>query len=63
MKLINWLIKKLVNYKYKKDPFLVWSWPIDDYTDINIISEESYLGYRRFGTKIDTFDTDEENDE
>lgn len=60
MKLIDWLIKKLVNYKYKKDPFLAWSWPIDDYTDINIISEESYMDHHRFGTKIDTFDTDEE---
>ncbi len=66
MKLINWLIKKLVNYKYKKDHFLAWSWSIDYHTDMNIISEESYLGYRRFGTKIDTIDTidiDEEYDE
>lgn len=55
MKLINWLIKKLVNYKYKKDPFLAWSWPIDDYTDINIISEGSYMDHHRFGTKTEVF--------
>ena len=53
MKIINWLIKKLVNYKYKKDSFLAWSWSIDDHTDMNIISEESYMDHHRFGTKTE----------
>ena len=53
MKLIDWLIKKLVNFKYKKDPFLAWSWSIDDHTDIHIISEESYMDHHRFGTKTE----------
>lgn len=62
MTLIDWLIKKLVNFKYKKDPFLAWSWSVDSHTDMNIISEEFHMDHYRFGTKIDTFDTDEEKD-
>ena len=46
---IDNLIKILVNYRYKKYPFLAWSWRIDEYTDMNIISEESYLDRHRFG--------------
>lgn len=49
--MIDKLIKLLVNYKYKKYPFYIWSWGIDEHTDINIISEESYLDRHRFGLK------------
>ena len=46
---IDRLIKLLVNYRYKKDPFYAWSWGIDEHTDIHIISEESYFDRHRFG--------------
>ena len=51
MRLINWLIKLLVNYKYKKMPFLTWSWWIDEHTDITIITAEYYDNYYRYGTR------------
>lgn len=57
MKLINWLIKMLVNYKYKKDRFLTWSWRIDDHTDMYISSfEENDCGESEgFETKTEVF--------
>ena len=48
---IDKLIKLLVNYKYKKYPFLAWSWVLDENTDINIISEEYYDDRHRYGVR------------
>lgn len=50
MKLIDKIIKILVNYKYKKDPFMSWSWGIDDIHEINILSAEYYNDHYRIGT-------------
>ena len=61
-KIINKLIKILVNYKYKKYPFLAWSWSIDEHTDINILSEESYIGWHRLGTHEEHFTDKESSD-
>lgn len=49
--MIDRIIKALVNWKYKKEKFLCWSWGIDENTDIHIISEESYLDRHRYGVK------------
>ena len=50
-RVIDRLIKLLVNYKYKKEAFYIWSWGIDENTDIYIISEESYPDRHRFGLR------------
>ena len=49
MKIIDKLIEVLINLKYKREPFMAWSWGIDDITDINIISAEYYNDYYRYG--------------
>jgi hypothetical protein len=51
MKLIDKIIKLLVNYKYKKVPFMAWCWGIDDTHEINILSAEYYSDHYRYGTK------------
>lgn len=53
--MLNKLIKLLVNLKWKRERFLVWSWGIDENTDIHIISEEAYLDRHRFGVKEETY--------
>lgn len=53
--MIDWLIKLLVNYKYKKEPFSVWSWGVDENTDINIITAEYYQDQYRYGTRQERF--------
>ena len=58
MKVLDWLIKILVNYKYKKQGFYVWTWGIDEYTDMYIMSEESYLDRHRFGLKEERYEID-----
>lgn len=58
-RLICWLIKRLVNLHYKRTHFYAWSWGIDENTDINILSEESYLNYHRYGTKETTFNANQ----
>lgn len=56
MKLINAIIKILVNFKYKKEQFMFWSWGIDENHEISIITEEYYQDYYRFGTKEERYD-------
>ena len=51
MKLIDKIIKILVTYKYKKEPFMTWSWGIDDVHEINILSAEYYTDHYRYGVK------------
>ena len=55
---IDKLIKWLVTYRYKKYPFFALSWGIDEHTDMNIISEESYLDKHRFGSREEYYDAD-----
>ena len=54
-KAIKWIIKKLVNLHYKRAPFLVWSWGIDENTDIHIVSEEAYPDRHRYGLREEVF--------
>ena len=54
MKLIDKIIKILIEYKYKKKPFMVWSWCIDDVHEINILTAEYYQDYYRYGTRLES---------
>ena len=51
MKLIDKLIKILINFKYRRDPFMAWSWGIDDTHEINVISAEYDQDHCRYGTR------------
>lgn len=51
MTLIDKIIKILINFKYKREPFMAWSWGIDDIHEINIISAEYYKDHYRYGTR------------
>lgn len=51
MKLIDKIIKILINYKYKRKPFMSWCWGIDEVHEINILTAEYYRDHYRFGTK------------
>ena len=55
MKLIDKIIKILINFKYKREPFDVWSWRIDDIHDINILSAEYYNDHYRYGTRVEYY--------
>ena len=49
--LLATIIKKLATLYYKRTHFCVWTWGIDDRTDIAILSEEVMDGYTRYGLK------------
>ena len=51
MKLIDKIIKILINFKYKREPFMAWCWGIDDIHEINILSAEYYNDHYRYGTR------------
>ena len=51
MKIIDKLIEVLINFKYKREPFMAWSWAIDDTTDINVLSAEYYNDHYRYGIR------------
>lgn len=59
-KIINKLIKMLVNYKYKKYPFLAWTWGIDEVHEINILTAEYYLDHYRYGTREEWYKVESE---
>lgn len=48
-KFLIWLAKKSVTALYKRTRFWVFSWGLDENTDLYLMSEESYHGYHRFG--------------
>ena len=50
MKLIDKIIKILINFKYKRESFMVWSWGIDNIHEINILSAEYHNDHYRYGT-------------
>lgn len=56
MKLIDKIIKILINFKYKREPFMAWSWGIDDAHEISIISSEYYDRYYRHGTRVEYYE-------
>lgn len=57
--LLKLLIRKLVTIYYKRTKFLVYSWGIDEFTDMNIISEEYHRSYHRFGFRTDNYEVEE----
>lgn len=61
MKLIDKIIKILINYRYKKEPFMVWTWGIDDIHEIYILSAEFYMDHYRYGTREEYYKTESED--
>lgn len=60
MKIIDWIIKILVTYKYKKKPFMAWSWGIDEIHEINILSAEYYNDHYRYGMREEYYKAESE---
>ena len=62
-KFLTWLAKKSVTALYRRTHFMTYSWGLDEYTDLYLISEESYLDRHRFGVHeekiVDTPQTEE----
>ena len=52
-KLLSYIIKKLVTLYYKKYPFCTYSWGIDEFTDLHIMSEtfDVSKNIHRFGLR------------
>ena len=50
-KFLTWLAKKSVTALYKRTHFWVFSWGLDENTDLYLMSEESYPDYHRFGMR------------
>ena len=61
MRLVDWMIKLLVNYKYKKNPFMTWTWGIDEHIDIVILSAEYYDNYYRYGVRTKHYESESED--
>lgn len=55
MSVIDKIIKILLNYKYRKEPFMTWSWGIDKVHEINILTAEYYPDYYRYGTRTESY--------
>jgi hypothetical protein len=60
MKLIDKMIKILIEYKYKKEPFMAWSWGIDEIHEINILTAEYYQDHYRFGALEEWYESESE---
>lgn len=61
MKLIDKIIKILINYKYNREPFMAWSWGIDEVHEINILSAEYYTDRYRYGTREEYYEAESED--
>ena len=65
-KALTWLSKKSVTALYKRTHFWVFSWGLDENTDLYLMSEESYHDYHRFGVseenRADTPQTEREGE-
>ena len=61
MKLIDKIIKILINFKYKRESFMTWSWGIDDKHEIIILSAEYYNDHYRYGIKEEYYKTESED--
>ena len=55
MKLIDKIIKILIEYRYKKKPFMAWCWSVDEIHEINILTAEYYQDHCRYGTREEWF--------
>ena len=62
MKLIDKIIKILINYKYKREPFSAWSWGIDEIHEINILTAEYYQVHYRYGTREEYYKAESEGE-
>lgn len=60
LKLINRIIKILIEYKYKKDPFMAWSWGIDEAHEIHILTAEYYQDHYRYGLREEWYKAESE---
>lgn len=61
-KFLSWLAKKSVTALYKRTHFWVFSWGLDENTDLYLMSEKSYHGYHRFGVREEKYaDTPQTN--
>ena len=60
-KFLTWLSKKTVTALYKRTHFWVFSWGLDENTDLNLMSEESYHDRHRFGLHEETYERKTEN--
>lgn len=63
MNLIDKIIKILINIKYKREPFMAWSWGIDDTHEINILSAEYYNDHYRYGVREEWYNAESEDKE
>lgn len=63
MKLIDKIIKILINFKYKREPFMAWCWAIDEVHEINILTAEYYQDYYRYGTREEYYKAESEESE
>ena len=61
MKLIDKIIKILIEYRYKKEPFMTWSWGIDEIHEINILTAEYYQYHYRYGTREEWYTAESED--
>lgn len=52
------IIRKIVSWYYKKTGFLMYSWSIDEHTEISIRSEEYTLDGYRIGTRDVKYEND-----
>ena len=60
MKIIDNMVKFLIRYKYKRQPFMAWSWSIDEIHEINILTAEYHQDHCRFGTREDWYSKESE---
>lgn len=61
-KFLWWLTKRSVTALYKRTRFLIFSWGLDENTDLYLISEESYHDRHRFGLHEEKYDDTPQND-
>lgn len=61
MKLIDKIIKILIEYKYKKEQFMTWTWGIDEHTEIVILTAEYYGDYYRYGVRTEFYKAESED--
>lgn len=56
--LIRMIIRRIVSWYYKRTGFLMYSWSIDEHTEISIRSEEYTSDGYRIGTREVKYEAD-----
>lgn len=56
LRVLEWIIRKSVTLYWKKTHFHAYSWGVNEYVDLHVISEESMDYGHRFGTRKDYYD-------